>query len=60
MLNTPETQQRSIRNELRANCEVIARERIAFDDVQGNMVMIDLEPAELLLKPSLHTGPSQE
>lgn len=51
---TPETQTLSIQNGLRVkDGEEIARGLTAFYDAEGSLVAIDLEAAELLLKPFL-------
>ena len=51
---TPETQTLSIQNGLRVkDGEEIARGLTAFYDAEGSLVAIDLESAELLLKPFL-------
>ena len=51
---TPETQTLSIQNGLRVkDGEEIARGVTAFYDAEGSLVAIDLESAELLLKPFL-------
>ena len=51
---TPETQTLSIQNGLRVkDGEEIAKGLTAFYDAEGSLVAIDLESAELLLKPFL-------
>ena len=51
---TPETQTLSIQNGLRVkDGEEMARGLTAFYDAEGSLVAIDLESAELLLKPFL-------